>query len=112
MGEVLSEERAAYNSLELKTWVGIFQVGIFRQGFFLGVFNGFKFSGRKFPVGNFPRTVGKIHVTMKSFSPPFFSHFSLSLNRKKPGNEGHEKETKHIHASAANLLHIRIGNLD
>ena len=28
------------------------------------------------------------------------------------GNESHEKVTKHIHASAADLLHIRIGNLD
>ena len=27
-------------------------------------------------------------------------------------NESHEKETKHIHASAANLLHIRVGNLN
>ena len=27
-------------------------------------------------------------------------------------NESHEKETKHIHASAVDLLHIRIGNLD
>ena len=27
-------------------------------------------------------------------------------------NESHEKETKHIHTSAADLLHIRIGNLD
>ena len=27
-------------------------------------------------------------------------------------NESYEKETKHIHASAADLLHIRIGNLD
>ena len=32
MGEVLSEERASYNSLELKTWVGIFQVGVFGVG--------------------------------------------------------------------------------
>ena len=28
------------------------------------------------------------------------------------GNESHEKETKHIHASAADFLHISIGNLD
>ena len=28
------------------------------------------------------------------------------------GNMSHEKATKHIQASAANLLHIRIGNLD
>ena len=29
-----------------------------------------------------------------TFAPPFFDHFSLSLNRKKTcGNESHEKET-------------------
>ena len=28
------------------------------------------------------------------------------------GNESHEKETKHIHASAIDLLHIRIVNFD
>ena len=55
----------------------------------------------------------KIQVTMKAFAPPFFSHFSLSLNRKRTCcNENHEKDTKHIHVSAADLLHIRIGNLD
>ena len=27
-------------------------------------------------------------------------------------NESHEKETKHIHASATHLLHIRTGNLN
>ena len=55
----------------------------------------------------------KIQVTMKAFAPPYFNYFSLSLNRKKMcDNESHEKETKHIHASAADLLHIRIGNLD
>ena len=42
----------------------------------------------------------KIQVAMKTFAPPFFNHFSLSLNRKKTcDNESHEKETKHIHAS-------------
>ena len=52
-------------------------------------------------------------ATIKSFAPLFFNHFSLSLNKKKAcGNETHEKETKHIHASAADLLHIKIGNLD
>ena len=25
----------------------------------------------------------KIHMTMKTFAPPFFNHFSLSLNKKK-----------------------------
>ena len=25
----------------------------------------------------------KIQVTMKTFTPPFFNHFSLNLNRKK-----------------------------
>ena len=32
--------------------------------------------------------------------------------KKTCGNESYEKETKHIHAVAADLLHIRIGNLD
>ena len=31
---------------------------------------------------------------------------------KKCGNESNEKETKHIYASAANLLHISIGNIN
>ena len=39
----------------------------------------------------------KIHVTMKSFASD---------------NERYEKETRHIHASAANLLHARKGNPD
>ena len=34
-----------------------------------------------------------------------------SEQKKTGGNESHEKETKHTQASAANLLHIRIGNL-
>ena len=41
--------------------------------------------------------------TEGSSVPPFFNHFSLSQNRKK--RESHEKETKRIHASAADLLH-------
>ena len=44
----------------------------------------------------------KIQVTMKTFSAPFFNHFSLSLSRKKTcSSVSHEKETSHIHASAA-----------
>ena len=54
----------------------------------------------------------KVLLKMKYFAPPFFSHFSLSLNREKRGNERHEKETKQIHTSTADLLYIRIGNLD
>ena len=39
--------------------------------------------------------------------------FSLSLNRKKRVvMRANAKETKHIYTSAANLLHIRIGNLN
>ena len=39
----------------------------------------------------------KIQVAMKTFAPPFFSHFSLILNRKKTcSNKSHEKETKHM----------------
>ena len=46
MGEVLSEERASYNSLELKTWMGIFQVRVFGVGiiqegvWWVGIFQG------------------------------------------------------------------------
>ena len=55
----------------------------------------------------------KIQVKMKTFAPRFFNYFCLSLNKKKTcGNERHEKEPQHIHASAADLLHIRIGNID
>ena len=54
----------------------------------------------------------KIQKKMKTFAPQFFSRLCMSLNRKKAsGNERHDKETQHIHASAADLLHIRIGNL-
>ena len=35
-----------------------------------------------------------------------------SEQRKICGNESHEKETKQIYASAVDLLHIRIENLD
>ena len=54
----------------------------------------------------------KIQVAMKAFAPPFFNHFSLSLNRKKHVVMRALRKTKHIHASALDLLHNRIGNLD
>ena len=53
----------------------------------------------------------KIEMTMKTFVPQFFNCFSLSLNKKR-GNESHEKETRHIYTSAADLLCIGIGNLN
>ena len=54
----------------------------------------------------------KIHKTIKIFVRSFFNHCSLSLSRETCGNESHEKDTKCIHASAATVLHIRIGNLE
>ena len=55
----------------------------------------------------------KIQVTMKTFIPPIFQSFQFEPEQKKScDNESHEKETKHIYASAAALLHIRIGNLN
>ena len=53
MGEVLSEERASYNSLELKKWVGIFQEGIFQEGGGMGEFDGWEFSEWEFFRGGF-----------------------------------------------------------
>ena len=50
---------------------------------------------------------------IKSSAPPFFNHFSFSMNKEETfGNESYEKETKHIHTPAESLLDIRIGNLD
>ena len=55
----------------------------------------------------------KIHVTIKYFVPPFLKPFQFEPEQKKTyPNESQGKETKHVHASAADLLHIRIGNLD
>ena len=57
--------------------------------------------------------VRKIHMRIKPFAAPFFKHFHLSLNRKNAcGNEIRDIETKHIQASAADLLVIRIGILN
>ena len=54
----------------------------------------------------------KIQVRMKTFIPPFSNHFSLSLNRKKCLVMRAMRMKQNNYASAANLLHIRIGNLD
>ena len=48
----------------------------------------------------------KIPVTMKTFAPTFFNSFSLNLTSIKERLKNHKKKTKHIHDSAANLLHI------
>ena len=49
----------------------------------------------------------------EDFRSTIFQPFPFEPKQKKMcGNESHEKETKHIYASAANLLHIRIGNLN
>ena len=57
----------------------------------------------------------KIQVAMKTFVPPFFDHFSLSLSRKKRVvmmRAMRKKLNIAIYASATDLLHIRIGNLN
>ena len=42
-----------------------------------------------------------------------FQPFQFESDQKKTcGNESHDKETKHIYSSAADLLHITIGNLN
>ena len=56
----------------------------------------------------------EIHVTMNSFVKffSFLQPFQFEPDQKKAyGNDSHEKEAKHIDASAADLLHIRIENL-
>ena len=52
----------------------------------------------------------------EDFCSSILQPFQFDFVQKKTcGNESHERETtetKHIHASAADLLHIRKGNLD
>ena len=52
----------------------------------------------------------------EDFRSTILQPFQFEPEQKKTcGNESHEKETtetKHIHASATNLLHIKLGNLD
>ena len=49
----------------------------------------------------------------KVFCSTILPSFQFEPKQKKAcGNESHETETKHIHASAANILHIRVENLD
>ena len=57
----------------------------------------------------------KIHLTLKSllYHSLILQLFQFEPEHKKIcGSEIHEKEAKPIHASAADLLHIGIGNLD
>ena len=49
----------------------------------------------------------------EDFRFTIFRPFQFELEQEKTyGNESHEKENKHIYASAAHLLSIRIGNLN
>ena len=49
----------------------------------------------------------------EDFHSTILQPFQFEPEQKKTCSNGsHEKKTKHIHTSAANLLHIRIGNLD
>ena len=49
----------------------------------------------------------------EDFRSTIFQPFQFEPEQKKTcGNEDHEKKTKHINASAEDLLHFRIGNLD
>ena len=55
----------------------------------------------------------KTQVAMNTFCSNIFQPYQFELEWKKTcGNESHEKETKHIYVSAADLLHISIGNLN
>ena len=49
----------------------------------------------------------------EDFRSTILQPFQFEPKEKKTcGNESHEKETKHIYVSAADLLNIRIGNLN
>ena len=80
MGEVLSEERASSNSLELKIWVGIFQVEILGGNFPGGNFPGGSLMSGNFSEGNFPRTFG-ICVPLYSVCGSNFLHLGFTFCR-------------------------------
>ena len=49
----------------------------------------------------------------KVFRSTILQPFQFAPEQKKMcGNESHQNKTNHIHSSAADLLHIRIGKLD
>ena len=49
----------------------------------------------------------------EDFRSTILQPFQFDLEQKRTcDNESHEKETKYIHASTADFLHIKIGNLD
>ena len=51
------------------------------------------------------------YAIIKTFALLFLNHFQLEPEQKKMcGNESHKEETKHIHAIATDLLHIRVRN--
>ena len=76
----------------------------------------FKFDYNFDPVKEILKIKCQIYIWMKkvtSLWATILQPFQFELEHKKTcGNESHEKETKHNHASAADLLHIRIGSLD
>ena len=51
-------------------------------------------------------------TTIKSSASPFFNHFSLTVNRKKRVVMKTMRKKINIQVSVADLLHIRIKNLD
>ena len=54
--------------------------------------------------------LGKIHVIIV-FRSTILEPFQFEPEQKKMcGNESHKEETKHIHAIATDLLHIRVRN--
>ena len=54
----------------------------------------------------------KIRVTMKSFAPPSFNHFSPSLNRKKRVVMRAMRKKLNIFTLELSSYYIRIGNLN
>ena len=53
----------------------------------------------------------KIQVTMKTFAPPFFNDFNLSLNRKKCDVKRAMRKKLKIFTFQMSIYYILIGNL-
>ena len=89
----------------------------------------FQFSSYVDPVKEIPEIPCQIYILIKKvmirddyeentsdnevIRSTILKPFQLESEQKITcGNESHQNETKYIHASAADLLHVGIGNLD
>ena len=104
-----SEENICDNKVNLQLNIFTYKCGIILHNIFTYIYIAYL----QFNIVNMaskkPISLYRIKVIIIIILQPF--QFA-SEQKKTCGNESHKKEAKHIHASAADLLHIRIKNID